>query len=129
MDVKSITALLFFAILIEGFVEYIKLSIQKQMCAEIIGAMVCGIGIAFAYHLDLFAAIGITTDVPYISNVLTGLILARGSNYVFDLIGKFTEAESMAQELTAEQKENMAIKRDDEPNVDVVDHERIEGVG
>ena len=129
MDVKSIAALLFFSILIEGFVEYIKLSIQKKMCIEIIATMVCGIGIAFAYHLDFFTAVGITTDIPYISNVLTGLILARGSNYVFDLIGKFTEAEGMARDLTEEQKENMAIKRDDPPNEDIVSHERIEGVG
>lgn len=128
MDIKSITALLFFAILIEGFVEYIKLSIQKKMCAEIIGAMVCGIGIAFAYHLDLFSAVGITTDVPYISNVLTGLILARGSNYVFDLIGKFTEAEEKAIELTKEQAENMSIHRpEDEVNEDTVNHERSFG--
>ena len=128
MDIKSITALLFFSILIEGFVEYIKLSIQKKMCGEIIGAMVCGVGIAFAYHLDLFSAVGITTDVPYISNVLTGLILARGSNYVFDLIGKFTEAENMAIELTQEQAENMAIHRpEDEVNEDTVEHERSHG--
>lgn len=128
MDIKSITALLFFAILIEGFVEYIKLSIQKKMCAEIIGAMVCGVGIAFAYHLDLFSAVGITTDVPYISNVLTGLILARGSNYVFDLIGKFTEAEEKAIELTQEQAENMSIHRpEDEVNEDTVNHERSFG--
>lgn len=125
MDVKSITALLFFSILIEGFVEYIKLSIQKKMCAEIIGAMVGGVVIAFAYHLDLFAAVGITTDVPFISNFLTGLILARGSNYVFDLVGKFTEAEEMAVKLTKEQEENMAIIRpEDEINEDVVNHER-----
>ena len=125
MDIKSITALLFFSILIEGFVEYIKLSFQNKMCAEIIGAMVCGVGVAFAYHLDFFSAIGITTDVPYISNVLTGLILARGSNYVFDLIGKFTEAEEDAIKLTKEQEENMAIARPkDEVNEDVVDHER-----
>jgi len=128
MDIKSITALLFFAILIEGFVEYIKLSIQKKMCAEIIGAMVCGVGIAFAYHLDLFSAVGITTDVPYISNVLTGLVLARGSNYVFDLIGKFTEAEGKAIELTQEQAENMSIHRpEDEVNEDTVNHERSFG--
>ena len=128
MDIKSITALLFFAILIEGFVEYIKLSFQKKMCAEIIGAMVCGVGIAFAYHLDLFSAVGITTDVPYISNVLTGLVLARGSNYVFDLIGKFTEAEEQAIKLTKEQEENMSYTRpEDEINEDTVDHERSFG--
>ena len=98
------------------------------MCAEIIGAMVCGVGIAFAYHLDLFSAVGITTDVPYISNVLTGLVIARGSNYVFDLIGKFTEAEEQAIKLTQEQAENMSYTRpEDEINEDTVNHERSFG--
>lgn len=130
MDVKSLTALIFFAILIEGMVEYVKLAIQKDMCAEIIGAMVAGIGVAFAYHLDFFAAVGITTDVPYISNVLTGIIIARGSNYAFDLIGKFTEVEKDVQKFTDEQLENLSIVRDgSEINEDVVEHEKVEGVG
>lgn len=130
MDVKTLSALILFAVLIEGMVEYIKLSIQKHMCPEIIGAMILGIGIAFAYHLDFFAAVGITTDVPYVSNILTGIIAARGSNYVFDLIGKFTEIEEEVEKLTPEQEENMAIVRDeDEVNDDIVSHEKDEGVG
>jgi len=129
MNANSITALLFFAILIEGFVEYVKLSFQRKMCTEIIGAMICGIGIALVYDLDLIAAVGITTEVPYVSNVLTGLILSRGSNYVFDLIGKFTEAKEEVEKLTAEQAENMAIERPKEANPDTVVHEREGGVG
>ena len=130
MDVKSLTALVFFAILIEGMVEYIKLGIQKNMCGEIIGAMVGGLVVAFGFHLDLFAAVGITTDVPFISTILTGIIVARGSNYVWDLIGKFTEAEKTVIKLTEEQKENMAIERPDaEFNEDNVTHEKTEGEG
>lgn len=130
MDVKSLTALVFFAILIEGMVEYIKLGIQKNMCGEIIGAMVGGLVVAFGFHLDLFAAVGITTDVPFISTILTGIIVARGSNYVWDLIGKFTETEKSVIKLTEEQKENMAIERpDEEVNEDNVIHEKTEGEG
>ena len=130
MDVKSLTALVFFAILIEGMVEYIKLGIQKNMCGEIIGAMVGGLIVSFGFHLDLFAAVGITTDVPFISTILTGIIVARGSNYVWDLIGKFTETERDVIKLTAEQKENMEIERpDEEINEDNVTHEKTEGEG
>ena len=130
MDVKSLAALIFFAVLIEGMVEYVKLSIQKNMCPEIIGAVLAGIGVSFAFHLDFFAAVGITTDVPYVATVLTGIIVARGSNYMFDLIGKFTEIEEEVQKLTPEQEENMAIVRPSEDvNEDVVDHEKVEGVG
>ena len=129
MDVKALSTLVFFAVLIEGMVEYVKLGVQKNMCPEIISAIVVGIGLAFGFHLDFFAAVGITTDVPYVSTVLTGIIVARGSNYMFDLIGKFTEIKSDVEKLTEEQKENMAIIRDDEVNVDIVDHHVDEGVG
>ena len=130
MDVKSLTALVFFAILIEGMVEYVKLGIQKHICPEIIAAMLGGLVVSFGFHLDLFSAVGITTDVPYISNVLTGIIISRGSNYVFDLIGKFTESEQEVVRLTEEQKENMEITRPDaEFNEDSVVHEASEGVG
>lgn len=130
MDVKSLTALVFFAILVEGMVEYVKLGIQKHMCIEIITSMVLGLAVAFGFHLDFFAAVGITTDVPYISTVLTGIIVSRGSNYVFDLIGKFTEAEEKVIKLTEEQQMNMDIVRpNDEVNEDIVDHEATEGVG
>lgn len=130
MDVKSLAALVFFAVLIEGMVEYVKLGIQKNMCPEIIGAILAGIGIAFAFHLDFFAAVGITTDVPYVATVLTGIIVARGSNYMFDLIGKFSEIESEVEKLTPEQEENMAIVRPaTDINEDVVDHQKAEGVG
>lgn len=130
MDVKSLTALVFFAILIEGLVEYIKLGIQKNMCGEIIGAMVGGLIVSFGFHLDLFAAVGITTDVPFISTILTGIIISRGANYVWDLIGKFTETERDVIKLTEEQQMNMDITRpDDELNTDNVMHESEEGVG
>ena len=129
MDIKSITALVFFAILIEGMIEYVKLSFQKKMCIEIVVAMVIGIAISLLYHLDLLATVGISTDIPYVSNVLTGIILSRGSNYVWDLIGHLTEIEKTAKELTEEQKENMEIARPDEPNADEVVHEKSGGLG
>lgn len=130
MDVKSLTALVFFAILVEGMVEYVKLGIQKNICIEIISSMVLGLVVAFGFHLDFFAAVGITTDVPYISTVFTGIIVSRGANYVFDLIGKFTEAGEKVIKLTEEQQMNMDIVRpNDEVNEDVVDHEATEGVG
>lgn len=130
MDVKSLAALVFFSVLIEGMVEYVKLSIKKNMCPEIIAAVLVGVGISFAFHLNFFAAVGITTDVPYVANILTGIILARGSNYMFDLIGKFSEIEKEVKKLTPEQEENMAIVRPaTDINEDVVDHQKAEGVG
>ena len=127
MDNKSmILAVILFAILIEGTVEYIKLSIQKKMCAEIIGAFLFALVISIAYKLDFFYAwLGLEPIIPYLGNVLTALVMARGSNYMFDLIGKFTEAE---KELDTILKGDEA-RPDDEVNEDKVNHEMDEGVG
>jgi hypothetical protein len=127
MDNKSmILAVILFAILIEGTVEYIKLSIQKKMCAEIIGAFLFALVISIAYKLDFFYAwLGLEPIIPYLGNVLTALVMARGSNYMFDLIGKFTEAE---EELDTILKGDEA-RPVDEVNEDRVNHEMDEGVG
>jgi hypothetical protein len=127
MDNKSmILAVILFAILIEGTVEYIKLSIQKKMCAEIIGAFLFALVISIAYKLDFFKAwLGLEPIIPYLGNVLTALVMARGSNYMFDLIGKFTEAE---KELDTILKGDEA-RPVDEVNEDRVNHEMDEGVG
>ena len=73
MDNKSIIlAVILFAILIEGTVEYIKLSFQKKMCAEIIGAFVFAMLISIGYKLDFFEAwLGLEPIIPYLGNVLT----------------------------------------------------------
>lgn len=122
MDNKSmILAVILFAILIEGTVEYIKLSFQKKMCAEIIGAFLFALVIAIAYKLDFFYAwLGLEPIIPYLGNVLTALVMARGSNYMFDLIGKFTEAEEWV---------DGEIVDDYVAPTDVVNHEMDEGVG
>lgn len=86
-------AIVFVAIVLEGIIEYVKLAIQKKMCWEILGAIAVGELAAFAFGLDLFAIAGIQAVIPYVGTALTGIIVARGSNYIFDLIGKLTEAQ------------------------------------
>lgn len=127
MDNKSmILAVILFAILIEGTVEYIKLSIQNKMCAEIIGAFLFALVISIAYKLDFFYAwLGLEPIIPYLGNVLTALVMARGSNYMFDLIGKFTEAEKDLDTILKGEEARPV----DEVNDDRVNHEMDEGVG
>lgn len=127
METKTILmAILLFAILIEGTVEYLKLSFQKQMCGEIIGAFVFALVVAIAYKLDFFKAyLGLEPIIPYLGNVLTALVMARGSNYMFDLIGKFTEGEQTLEKILTGDE----AKPEDEINEDVVSHEADEGVG
>ncbi len=122
---EKLLAIVFMAIVVEGLIEYVKLGIQKSICGEIIACMVLGVAIAFLYDLDIFSALGITARFAYVGNVLTGLVIARGSNYVFDLIGKFTEIE---RDLDTVLKGDEA-REELELNDDMVDHEIVEGVG
>lgn len=88
-------AIIFIAIIVEGVVEYIKLASPKFAASRWIVpvTVLIGVGVAIAYNADLLAVAGLTTPVPYIGNVLTGILISRGSNYIYDLIGKYTDAQ------------------------------------
>ena len=78
-----------FAILIEGIITYInQFLIQENFCWQMALSLALGIIVAVAYKLDLPSYFNLESDIPYVGCVLTGILLSRGSNYVFDLIGK-----------------------------------------
>jgi len=127
MEAKEIIfAVLFFAILIEGTVEYVKLAIQKSIYWEIIVAFAVSLVATIGYDLDFVKAlIGIEPSIPYLGNVVSALVVSRGSNYVFDLVGKFTGAvKEMDSLLEGEEARPVG-----ELNPDIVSHEDIDGVG
>ena len=77
------------AIIVEGIVEYFKTIFNDgKLAFPIIGAIVLGIVVSVAYGLDILAGLGLETQVPYLGNLLTGIMISRGSNYVSDLLGK-----------------------------------------
>lgn len=80
-----------FAILIEAIITYFnQFFVQENFCWQMLFSLALGIVIAVAYKLDLPAYFNLKSDIPYVGCVLTGILLSRGSNYVFDLISKFT---------------------------------------
>lgn len=88
----------FFAVLVEGVITYGKEwfgggKIHWQMVCSVL----LGVTVAAAYGLDLPALAGLKAGVPYLGCVLTGILIGRGSNYVFDLI----QAVGAAKEKTA----------------------------
>lgn len=79
--------LLFFAIIIEGIVSYVKtFFVDGKIQWQTMVAIALGIVVALAYQVDLLATVGLTAMVPYVGCVLTGILISRGSNYIFDLI-------------------------------------------
>ena len=79
--------LVLMAIVIEGVITYIKeIFVNKNVMWQQVLGIVLGIVVAIGYNADLFALFGLTSTIPLLGCVLTGVLLSRGSNYIFDLI-------------------------------------------
>ena len=53
-------------------------------------SIILGIAIAIIYKLDLPECFNLKSTVPYVGNILTGLLISRGSNYIYDIINTIT---------------------------------------
>lgn len=49
---------------------------------------ILGIVIAILAQLDIFAVLGINFIIPFVGQILTGLVISKGSNYVYDFVTK-----------------------------------------
>lgn len=84
----EITSVLIMAVLIEAVVTYAKtFAIDKKIKWQMIAAVVLSVGVCLAYSLDIPALVGIEGSVPYVGNIITGILISRGSNYIYDLFG------------------------------------------
>ena len=80
-------AIILMAIVVEGVVTYVKeWFVNKNVAWQQILAVALVILVAIGYGADLFALFGLASTIPYLGAVLTGVLIARGSNYIFDLI-------------------------------------------
>ena len=79
--------ILVLAFLVVSLYDIIKAFIKdgKPNKDTIIPAIL-GIILALLAQLDLFKLVGIDFVVPYVGSVLTGFIVSKGSNYLFDFI-------------------------------------------
>lgn len=83
---EALAGIIFFAVAVKAMVEYIftwvvdgKLQ-RKQIVSFLFGEL-----IAFSFGLDAFKLVGIEAQIPYISVIITGLIISGGSNLVYDI--------------------------------------------
>lgn len=99
---KMIALIIMVAVLLEGLVEYAKTVMKMVEDKEYKTAITQGVTIvigvlfAFIFHLHLFNSAlaevyeGLLIN-PVIDQILTGIIISRGSNYASDFIGKLTK--------------------------------------
>lgn len=88
----NLFTLTFFSVVIEALITYFnKIFVTQDMCWEISMSIVVGMLIAIAYKIDVFAYFGFKSKIPFVGNIITGILMSRGSNYIFDLITKLTK--------------------------------------
>ena len=90
---NNIFEIVAFSVLIESLITYYKEFFAGSNASwEIIASLSLGIIVAIAYNLDLPAHFNLKSQIPYAGCILTGVLISRGSNYVFDIIKKLTSA-------------------------------------
>ena len=67
------------------------LAISGEFCWEMLLSIVLGILISIAYEIDIPKYLNLHSRIPYLSNILTGILISRGSNYIYDLMTKIIQ--------------------------------------
>jgi len=89
----QIFTLLFAAIIVEGLITYFKnIFLNGKFQWQQLAAMIIGVTVAVVYNVDIFAMFGVTSTIPFVGSVLSGILISRGSNYIFDLFKQLTTA-------------------------------------
>lgn len=80
------------AITVEALVEYIwtEIIVEHKLHWKQFIAMILGIALALAANVDLYSVVGVTFAVPYLGNILTGIVFSRGANYFADFVTKLS---------------------------------------
>lgn len=80
------------AIVIEGIVTYIRtFFVDGQFQWQMLVGIMLGVIVATVYNVDVFSIVGMNAQIPFVGCVLTGILLSRGANYVYDLIDSLAQ--------------------------------------
>ncbi len=86
MEVQSIIVLAF---LVEAIYSNLRMIWDSNKFNwNNLGALIVSVLVAVFTGVDIFPALGINVIVPYVGSVLTGVLISRGSNVVFDILKK-----------------------------------------
>ncbi len=75
------------AMLIEALITYFnQFFVAGDFQWQMVLSMTLGIAIAVFYNVDVTKYFNMSSNIPYVGSVITGILLSRGSNYVYDLL-------------------------------------------
>lgn len=80
------------SVIVESVITYFKeFFVYGYFSISMIFSIILGISISIIYKLDLPECFNLKSTVPYIGNILTGLLISRGSNYIYDVLKIVTD--------------------------------------
>jgi hypothetical protein len=99
----TVAGIAILATIVEGLVEYLVAPLVEKLrkpaedeTATDLRIMLLryisvalGIVLCVVYNANLLSLLGVTTGIPFVGNVLTGLLIGRGSNYVHDFASRW----------------------------------------
>ena len=89
---NKIASIMPLAIIIEATITYInQFFVSGELCWEMLLSIVLGILISIAYEIDIPKYLNLHSRIPYLSNILTGILISSGSNYIYDLMTKIIQ--------------------------------------
>lgn len=84
---EDISKMAITAMLVEGIITYINEFFVSGFAPwQMILSLALGIVIAVAYKFDLPKYLKMESQIPYVGCILTGILISRGSNYIYDTI-------------------------------------------
>ena len=93
----EIIGIMFLAVLLEGTLAFLlgksDESTGPREWVKYV-SLVGGIALSIAYRVDIPSMVGLSTAVPLVNFIVSGIVIGRGSNYVNDIITSFTKKNS-----------------------------------
>ena len=88
---QDVSKMVMAAVLVEGIITYFnEFFVSGDAPWQMISSLVLGTIVAVAYKFDLPKYLNMESNVPYVGCILTGILISRGSNYIYDLLTKIT---------------------------------------
>lgn len=75
-----------FAVLVEGCITYMnQFFVEGHFYWQMLMSIIFGILTSIAYNLDIPSFFNFKSKIPFVGNLITGILISRGSNYIYDL--------------------------------------------
>lgn len=89
---KSLKNIITLSIITESLITYFNTFFgASEFHFSMLLSVMVGIIIAISYNLDLIENLELKSQIPYMGNILTGILISRGSNYIFDILKKLNQ--------------------------------------